>query len=608
MSKNVTILMLTVLLLTGVCLAQKAPSERWSAQKAKDWYARQPWLVGCNFVPSTAINQLEMWQADTFDPETIDRELGWAADIGMNTLRVFLHDMLWTQDSEGFVERIDLFLDICKKHKIKPMFVLFDSVWDPHPKLGKQPAPKPHVHNSGWVQSPHIDVLKDPAKQDALEAYVKGVIGKFKDDPRVLIWDLYNEPGNTNGNSYGKHEPKNKDALCLTLLEKAFVWARQVNPSQPLTAGIWTGSWEKDHLPPLNRVLIDQSDVISFHTYSPLDRATAGIDLLKSYGRPLICTEYMARTAGSSFQDYLPYLKEHKIGAYNWGLVAGKTQTQYPWQSWTESFTAEPDVWFHEIFRPDGSPYVKAEAKLFKKLTADNAKVQEPPVVEQEKKLQNPVVKMITNKGEIQIELDVEKAPISVANFLKYSESDFYNGTIFHRVIKDFMIQGGGMTSNMQEKKTKPPIKNESDNGLRNNRGTIAMARTNAPDSATSQFYINHKDNPFLNGSKSKPGYAVFGKVIKGMEVVDEIAAVLTRKVGSHGTVPVEPVAIKSVTVIKAPDHENHKEGHDEHKGHDKDGHEGHDEDEHEGHDEDGHDHEHDGDHDKSEHDKNDNN
>lgn len=218
---------------------------------------------------------------------------------------------------------------------------------------------------------------------------------------------------------------------------------------------------------------------------------------------------------------------------------------------------------------------------------------------EQEEKTRNPVVKMVTNKGEIRIELDIEKAPITVANFLKYSKSGFYNGTIFHRVIKDFMIQGGGMTPDMKEKKTKPPIKNESGNKLRNNRGTIAMARTPNPDSATSQFFINHKDNGFLNSSKGKPGYAVFGKVIKGMKVVDVIAAVSTRKVGSHETVPVEPVVIKSITVMKAPKHENHKEGHDEHKGHD--------EDEHEDHDEDGHDHEHDGDHDKSEHDKNDN-
>ena len=192
---------------------------------------------------------------------------------------------------------------------------------------------------------------------------------------------------------------------------------------------------------------------------------------------------------------------------------------------------------------------------------AKKAEPKEPAASEQEKKAPNPVVKIVTTKGEILVELDAEKAPISVANFLAYTKDGFYDGTIFHRVIKGFMIQGGGMTPDMQKKKTKPPIKNESDNKLRNNRGTIAMARTDAPDSATSQFFINHKDNPFLNAGKGKPGYAVFGKVIKGMEVVDAIAVAQTRP----GDVPVETVTIKSVIVVKAACCESHKKGH-EHK------------------------------------------
>ena len=559
MTKNTTFIILAALSLMGASQAEEPSSGQWSAQKANDWYDQQPWLVGCNYTPATAINQLEMWQGDTFDPDTIDKELGWAAKIGMNTVRVFLHDMLWQQDSDGFIERIDLFLDICKKHKIKPMFVFFDSVWDPHPALGKQRDPKPHVHNSGWVQSPHIDVLKNLEKQETLESYVKGILGRFKNDKRILMWDLYNEPGNTNGGSYGKHEPENKEQLCLALLEKTFVWARQVNPSQPLTVGIWKDKWEPDQLTPLNRVIMEQSDIISFHTYASLKGATPGMKILMSSQRPVICTEYMARTVDCTFQDFLPYFKEHRIGAYNWGLVAGKTQTQYPWQSWEKSFTAEPDVWFHEVFRPDGTPYDKAETDLMKKLTSEKPKKgKQPAAIEEKETPINPVVKMVTNRGVILIELDIDKAPITVANFLRYTEADFYDGTIFHRVIKDFMIQGGGFTPDMQKKETKAPIKNESDNGLRNNRGTITMARTNAPDSATSQFFINHKDNQFLNGSKSKPGYAVFGRVIEGMDVVDAIAAATTRRIGSHEAVPVEPITIESATVVKAPESEKH--------------------------------------------------
>jgi len=565
MKKAMIILMLTVAVLAGTCLAQETSSNQWSKQKAQDWYDQQPWLVGCNFSPSTAINQLEMWQADTFDPETIDRELGWAASIGMNTARVYLHDLLWTQDSEGFLERIDLFLDICKKHNIRPMLVLFDSVWNPQPKLGKQPEPRPHLHNSGWVQSPHIDVLKDPKKVDMLEPYVKGVLERFKDDTRVLMWDVYNEPGNTAGSHYPGLDSPNKDELSLRLLKKVFQWGRQVNPSQPLTVGPWIGDWHKDKISVLNQYMLDHSDIISFHAYDGMDKTKDKVNILKPYGRPLLCTEYMARTAGNTFAEHLPYFKENHIGAYNWGLVAGKTQTQYPWESWKRQFTAEPEVWFHEVFRPDGRPYDPAEAELFRKLTG---KDNDAKAVEETR--ENPVVSVKTSRGEIQIELDAEKAPITVANFLSYAESGFYNGTIFHRVIKDFMIQGGGMTPDLSEKKTNSPIKNESDNKLRNNRGTVAMARTDNPDSATSQFYINHKDNPFLNGSKGKPGYAVFGKVVEGMDIVDAIANVSTRQVGSHGTVPVEPVTIKSITVIKAPCHENHKEGHDEHKDHDE--------------------------------------
>src|SRR5689334_745650 len=189
--------------LLGVCSPPAPAREQWAPQQASTWYQSKHWLVGCNFSPSTAINQLEMWQADTFDPATIDRELGWAEGLGFNSVRVFLHHLPYEQDAPGFLGRIDKVLEIADRHHIGVMFVLFDSVWDPHPKLGKQRAPKAGLHNSGWVQSPGALDLKNPAKQAVLEAYVKGVIGRFKDDPRVHAWDLYNEPDNTNGNSYG---------------------------------------------------------------------------------------------------------------------------------------------------------------------------------------------------------------------------------------------------------------------------------------------------------------------------------------------------------------------------------------------------------------------
>ena len=163
------------------------------------------------------------------------------------------------------------------------------------------------------------------------------------------------------------------------------------------------------------------------------------------------------------------------------------------------------------------------------------------------------MVKLCTNFGDITLELDAEKAPITVANFLQYVESGFYDGVIFHRVIDDFMIQGGGFDANMKQKKTKDEIKNEADNGLANNNYTVAMARTSIPDSASSQFFINIADNDFLNHTaptSSGWGYCVFGKVVEGMDVVDKIKAVKTTSKAGHRDVPVEPVTIEKASVI----------------------------------------------------------
>ncbi len=219
---------------------------RWSEAKAQQWYAAQPWLVGANFLPSDAINQLEMWQAESFDPAEIDRELGWAEGLGMNTMRVFLHDQLWQQDAPGFQKRIDTFLTIAAKHHIKPIFVLFDSCWDPEFKLGPQRPPIPGVHNSGWVQSPGAKALEDAAEYPRLKTFVEGVIGAFANDDRILAWDLWNEPDNEGGGDYAKLEPKNKEALVAKLLPQVFAWARAAHPTQPLTSPLWHGGrWDE---------------------------------------------------------------------------------------------------------------------------------------------------------------------------------------------------------------------------------------------------------------------------------------------------------------------------------------------------------------------------
>ena len=344
---------------------------RWTEQRANDWYRQQPWLVGANYIPATAINELEMWQAETFDLQRIDLELGWAESIGMNTMRVFLHDLLWQQDAAGFRERIDTFLTIAAKHHIRPMFVLFDSCWDPNPQLGKQPAPKPGVHNSGWVQSPGAKALADPAQLPRFKDYVQGIVGAFGRDPRVLAWDLWNEPNNKNDSSAGPSESRDKVQTVLVLLPKVFAWARQAKPDQPLTSGVWEGDWSSpEKLSAMARVQIENSDILSFHNYGRPAEFEKSVRSLLPYNRPIICTEYMARGNGSTFQGSLPVARKYRVGAINWGLVAGKTQTYLPWDSWQHPYIdREPAVWFHEVFHTDGTPYRKDETDFIRDIT-----------------------------------------------------------------------------------------------------------------------------------------------------------------------------------------------------------------------------------------------
>ena len=358
--------------LCGVVLGAPAmAAERWTAEQANEWYSEQPWLVGCNFLPSTAINQLEMWQADTFDPKTIDRELGWAQSIGLNTARVFLHELPWQEDRDGFFERVDEFLAIAARHGIRPMFVFFDGVWDPDPQSGPQRPPRTGVHNSGWVQSPGRVVLADHAKQDALQPYVTDVLTRYANDERVLAWDLFNEPDNPNTNSYGPLELKNKAEAAGRLVRLAFKWARAVEPAQPLTVGVWRlTDWDQpEKLNDVHRAAVELSDVISFHDYGNPEGTRRRIDELKTYGRPLFCTEFMARGNGSTFEGALPIFKQKKIAAYCWGLVDGKSQTKYPWPTWQMPILGEPDPWHHDIFHADGRPYREGEVKLIRKLT-----------------------------------------------------------------------------------------------------------------------------------------------------------------------------------------------------------------------------------------------
>ena len=327
---------------------------RWTDEQAKEWSKKTGWLRGSNFNPSTAINQLETWQAESFDTVTIDRELGWAQGLGLNVMRVYLHHLAWEVDHAGFKNRLNTYLTISSSHGIKTAFVFFDDCWNPTYKVGKQPDPKPGVHNSGWVRDPGDLLFKDTTLIITLEGYVKDVLSTFKDDQRIAFWDLYNEPGNS---GYGDKS--------LPLLKKVFEWGREIDPSQPLSSAVWS-----INLKELNKFQIENSDIITYHNYENPEKHKAAIDTLKKYNRPLVCSEYMARRNNSLFTNIMPLLKLNNIGAINWGLVSGKTNTKYAWDE-PIADGSEPKLWFHEIFRTDGTPYKLEEVELIKTLTSD---------------------------------------------------------------------------------------------------------------------------------------------------------------------------------------------------------------------------------------------
>ncbi len=365
---------------------------RWPAEKINAWYEKLPWLVGCNYYPATAINQIEMWQASTFDPETIDKELGWAESIGMNTLRVYLHDLVWADDEKGLYDRMDQFLAICQKHGIRPFFVFFDDCHYPAPKLGEQPLPVARWHNSGWANCPPRDLAARFAAGKATDAevarlkgYVQNTMRRFRDDDRVLFWELYNEPGRgqagLGGPATSFGDASNK------LVYKSWVWAREVNPSQPICS-CTAGSVGHMNIA-INRA---NSDLHSIHNYSPPASLEKLVAEYAKDGRPVIMTEWLARTNKSTVAECLPVMKRLKVGAVNWGFVSGKSGTIWPWSSRNrkdengkrltvddlraagdvvkpgEPFP-EPDLWFHDLFRIDGTPFDQAEIEVFKELT-----------------------------------------------------------------------------------------------------------------------------------------------------------------------------------------------------------------------------------------------
>jgi hypothetical protein len=359
-------LALGILILTATAFQGSADTTRWPAEKANQWANERPWLVGCNYIPSTAGNGIEFFRAQTFDAPTIEREMGLAQGLGFNCVRVFLHNAPWVEDPEGFLNRVDQFLGLCDRHHIGVMLVLLDSCWDPLPKMGTQPEPRPGVHASQWVQTPGLEILTNLARHVEVKHYLQAVVGRFRGDKRVLIWDVFNEPDATDA-EYASIEPTNKAEFALTLLKEAMLWVREMNPSQPLTVGVT--STRPDHQLPSGKFSLEQSDIISFHAYEPPEVTLRMVEDLKPYHRPILCTEWMARPTGSVLDPILGLLKEKHVGSFSNGLVTGRANAMYPWSSRTHPCTSEPKVWFHDLFRQDGRPFDPAEISYIRSLT-----------------------------------------------------------------------------------------------------------------------------------------------------------------------------------------------------------------------------------------------
>lgn len=355
---------------------------RWTEEQINAWAQKRPWQVGMNYLPASAVNWNEMWQAETFDAAGIDRELKLAASIGMNTLRTNLPFIVWLYDREHFLDRIDQFLSIAAKHGIAVMLTLMDDCGfsGDHPWIGKQREPRPGVHNSQGAASPGRNVVVCPAHYDMVEAYVRDVVRRFRTDSRILIWDVYNEP--TNGGIFSQNDEELQfDGPLMEcsyrLCQLAVEWVRSEDPEQPLTVGAWRSMKNKLNLhedikyfeSDIDQLALSLSDVITFHAYSPKKVITEVLEMLEKLNRPIMCTEWLARHVDSTVEDILPIFKEHNVGAYNWGLVNGRTQTNFPWPVIAKACPDYLNTWFHDLFHQDGTPYSQKEIDLFKQLS-----------------------------------------------------------------------------------------------------------------------------------------------------------------------------------------------------------------------------------------------
>ena len=354
--------------------------EQWSQQQAAEWGKQQGWICGFNYLPRTAVNWTELWQEETFDVPTIDQELSWAHAAGYNQLRINLPFIVWQADRDGLLARIEQFLGLADKHQIAVMLTLMDDCGfsGDEPFLGPQKAPEPGKHNSQAAASPGRDVVCNRDMWPEVERYVRDVIHHFRTDPRIAIWDLYNEPGNRGTFATGLEEvlyDEKLEVFALELMRQAFVWAREEDPVAPLTVGAWHFSQDLDQpeseffTHPIDVAAAELSDIISFHAYVATPKLLQALRFWQKFNRPMLCTEWLARHVGSVFEEQLPLFCAFNAGCYQWGLVRGKTQTTLPWPVVRKGNHDYAHLWFHDVLDEYGIPFRRAEMDLVRRLT-----------------------------------------------------------------------------------------------------------------------------------------------------------------------------------------------------------------------------------------------
>jgi hypothetical protein len=366
-----------VLVISFFCTASAmAQSHQWTPSVAEDWYAHQPWLIGANYLQSNTVNQIEMFQQETFDGDRIDMELGWAENLGINTLRVSLHELLWERDPGNLKARMGKLLNIAAKHKMKVIFVLFDSVGDPYPEPGHQRQPKQGVRDSVWVQSPGAKGLIDRVQREKALSYAEELVAFFSIDQRILAWDVWNEPEFVNGSPYALSEPPNKLDLVREMLPQVFQYVRAGTPSQPVTSGLYKGDWSSPaKLSPVQKIQIELSDFISFQNYDGPQEFEKRVQWLKAFNRPIMCTGFLARNQGSTVENILPIALKYDVGALVGDLVQGKTMRFLPWDSWQTPYVDhEPSVWTQDLFRSTGPLYEPKDADIIRNMIAQAPK------------------------------------------------------------------------------------------------------------------------------------------------------------------------------------------------------------------------------------------